>query len=863
MKHTKEKLCLLLAALCGALAGLADIVHSPYAAFVANYNGATFSNGPQVDANGGVWSYGYRTNVVDSPFYSFSGNKFKRAASALGGMNNQVGDYFIPYIVINPTSANVSDAGASPSRPITPGNEFVFQPGNANKQANVSYSGLPAIRFTAQRAGRYSVSAVCETLSSNASNDDGVTSFHLLAKERLIEERDLAHVDGGGTTYTFAKSGIILGFGETIELVVGPGIRATRNAISFSNDSASVKIEITEAEDFYSLGDDMAGNILAGNSNNPFRDGCWTAGRYVRAKDNPYPTNGVLSLLKWGFSRDTYFVGYNSDGSTDRNHVPYCCVNTNVQARSAIGASLDPHEMIVMPGLTDNADIRFVTPVDGTWRVTARVRNLQDSANSAADCGIRAFLLAGGACLADALLATPGTKVTKEITAATSRLKSGAFIDLVIDARGNTAYDPTGLKLFIEKIDDSECPYADGGVAFNTEMAKKENATNPFTDANGVTWQLGKSTGPQGAFSTLSHYLERVPGYLAGWTVSSETVVPRLQANYNSTNLVGKSDIMMPRYMLYGNELWLHPGGTTHSVLRFVAPSSGVYRANASFRDINDNLHANAGVNCYICANGQVAARGFACATWKDATKEYTTNRVAFLDATSLYLAAGEALDFSVGTTRGANSDATAMSCRVAPDGGVEADFVNVDFSSGSATVFAGRGHLGWANPHWNALRIGSGEKAERKNLKTAENGRTFASVVVSNMTALSVSTVASDCALRSDGVASTSSSDVVFFAVGGLNAGERYRLCLYGGTQGTGDARAVFSVGGDVRTAAQHWFSEGVPEVATFEATADANGEIAGTFKSDSNATVAFFGLQVAGSIPPAPPSGLSIIFR
>jgi len=448
MKTRKIEICLMLVALCGAFAGAADIVHSPYAAFVANYNGETFANGPQVDANGGVWSYGYRAAVASTSLNSFSQDKFTRASSALGGMNKQVDSSFIPYIAINPTATDVTDQGASPFRPVTPGNEFVVQPGN--RSAGDANCGLPVIRFAAPRTGRYSVSAVCETLA-NSSEDDGVTSFHLLVNGSVVEERDLAHVSGSGTTYTFAKSGILLGFGETIELVVGPGMTALRNAISYSSDSSSVKIEIVEAEaeGLFSLGDDMAANILAGNSDNPFLEGRWTAGRYDRDTENPYPQS-ITSLL-WGFSRDTYFVGYNEDGSTTKNL--YCCVNTNDQVRTALSSQeMDPHEVIIMPSGARNADVRFVTPERGMWRITARVRNLQNSTTDDDTCGVRVFLLAEGACLADELLATPGTKVSREIEVVTSRLKSGAVVDLVLDSRGNASNDPVGVKLFVEKV---------------------------------------------------------------------------------------------------------------------------------------------------------------------------------------------------------------------------------------------------------------------------------------------------------------------------------------------------------------------------------------------------------------------------
>ena len=856
-----RKIGMMLVALGGVLAGVADIVHSPYAAFIENVNaGANFSNGPQIDANGGMWSYGYRYSTVSTNLIPFSSESlYKRANSEMYGLAKYPtsSGAFYPYVIVNATSNPVSDAGSNPRRAVQPGVEFVVQPGMRSVNADGTY-GLAVIRFTAPRAGRYSLTAICEPLAKGASP----TSFHILSNGVLLEECDVEHPNSGTVTpRTLTVSDLLLGSGEYVELVTGPGISTPTDA---SCDSSSVKIEIVEADGpCYSFGDDMAANILAGNTDNPFCSGRWTAGRYARKPDDPYPGKDGVAALMWGFNRDTYHVGYSKSGTTDRTQL-YCCVNTNdaIQAIMSGAAQMDPHEVFVLPMVDENACFRFTTPVDGTWRVTAQVRNLQDKDGNAAYAGIIVNLLAGGHRLDYAQMPSIGNKETRTFSGVASRLKAGAFIDLTVDSRGSYSSDTTGVKFFVEKVADSECPYMDGGVAFNTEMAKKDNATNPFTDVNGVTWKVGWSDGPKGTFALLPRFNERVTGYLAGW-MPSGSALPRLQANFNSVNLAGVNSVTDGDLVMFGNEFYLHPNGTQHGILRFIAPSTGVYRVNSTFRDVSrgNNGMTDPGVNCYLRANEQIATAGFACIA-KDGGGAESARQVAFLDAGKFYLAAGEPIDFSVGTVRGANADATAVSCRVAPDGAFEESFANVDFTTGTTTSFTGRGRLGWANPRWNALDIGSGVSAARLYLRNADNERTATTVVISNGTSLVASSVASETALLAKGVVSANATDESTFVVGGLKANEPYRLCLYGGVQGTGTARAVFTVGGKTETATSYWYRTDAPEVAIIDATADANGTISGTFKSNSDAPVAFFGLQVAGSFNLAP-TGLMILIK
>lgn len=865
--------------LIGVSAFAADIVHTPYAAFVANCTSGSFSNGPQTDENGGIWSYGYRGASVTSGWNSFSPAKFKRASSELYGLNKQVDSNFMPYIVINPTDANVYDSGAMPNRPsgATPKNEFIVQPGTfSNGGANC---GTPVIRFTAPRAGRYSVTATCEPLSQNDS-DDGVTGFHLIVNGTILEERDVAHWKKGATpiTYTFNHQGIFLDKGETIELATSVGIKSAKPKVnlSYACDSSSVKIEIVEDAErsVYSLGSEMATSIVSGCTDNPF--GNWTINKFNRYSTDPYPDKKSLTALVWGFTRDTHFWGFSSNGDldlskeipSDRSQV-YFCVNTNSVGASALGATLDPNEIILIPfsesGGARSVDVRFTTPEKSTWKVTAKVRNLQASHSDSATRGVVVYGMAGGRILFRRELGASASGIVESatLTGLTSELNQGSVIDLVVDNRGGSANDPTGLKLFIEKVDGSERTFSNAGVSYAAEMAKGEAAANPFTDADGVQWEVGHMVGLSGAFSRLTYYNERVEGYLRGWLPSASSALPRVVANYNRVLIDGVSTVSSGDAVMYEDEFWVHPDKGKYGVLRYYAPSAGVYRVRASFRDINTGVASQSpqGVKCFVLANGCIAAYGNAVST--NTTKgTISLRQVSFLEPTELYLRAGEPIDLSVGIDRTAMSDATAVAATIEPDGAPVTDFVNIDFMETARTAYAGPGRIGWSNSHWNALVFGGSVGVHKSRLRNAAGTRTTVSFSISRtdgekMTSWSNAYLPD---LEKSGILSDSSSVSYAFSIEGLVPNASYRLCLYSSPSGR------FTVnGGAEQQPTKSWLmGNDSNDVALLDATATAEGKITGTFASRAaGVQVPFFGLQVGGTFAEAPPSGMYILLK
>lgn len=863
--------CLVSSVFCISAACAATVVHSPYAKFIENYNSSSFSTGPQIDDHGGIWSYGHRGNARGTALYPFATSKFMRQQSVLGGFTKvyTAGQNTLPYIVVNPTTADVADSGACPKRAATPGNEFIVQPGSIIETAYESKGaawGVPVIRYTASKAGVYSIKAICETLS-RGNDDDGVTSFHILVNGNLLAERDVAHYT---EVYTFNETGIMLAKGDYIDFVTACGIVPTKagKAINYANDSSSVKIEITEeVESVYAMGEDMVATMTSPTPANPFA--CWSVNSFTRYPGYPYPDMSALTALKPGFNRDTYMAGFSYNGTEDKGQV-YCCVNTNTVNASVLsgGASIEPNETLLVPTAGLNVDMRFTTPREGSWKVVAKVRNLQASADSnPATASINVHGLAGGCKLFSRQLGWYAKIESEEFVGYTSRLKAGAYIDLVIDSRGGNATDTTGVKFYVIAVDDSECKMSNAGVALATEMAKKGNATNPFTDSDGVTWEVGRTAGANGTFERMSYYLERVPGLLIGWSPSASAVLPRIQANYNhrlirgdEKGTDGSNPGITDNGVMYDDEYYIHPNTGSYGVLRYYAPSTGVYKVSATFRDLNSGTASKdpQGVNCHVLANGNIVASG-------NATFLAKTRNAAMLDPARLYLQANEPIDISVGVDRTTMSDATAVSALIGADGDYEEDFIDVNLVGSSSDTFEGRGRIGWAAPRWNSLTIGSGNVASKDRLRTASWKRTVVSFSISHNSgkALTAASDASQNALIRDGIKSESASDAYTFTIANLTPNASYRLCFYAGDYQNPTA-AKFTVGSDSTTTKMSWFRKGINDVALMDVKADGNGVVRGTYASSSETdAVILFGLQIGGTFESASPNGMIILYK
>ena len=107
-------------------------------------------------------------------------------------------------------------------------------------------------------------------------------------------------------------------------------------------------------------------------------------------------------------------------------------------------------------------------------------------------------------------------------------------------------------------------------------------------------------------------------------------------------------------------------------------------------------------------------------------------------------------------------------------------------------------------------------------------------------------------CALLDSGA-----SDSCSFTVSKLTPNAAYTLYLYG----TGDA--AFTVGGETKSLDGLWFrTDYEPCFVRFEATADANGEISGSFAATATGD-AFSGLSLVGEFPEYIPGAFVLMLR
>ena len=160
----------------------------------------------------------------------------------------------------------------------------------------------------------------------------------------------------------------------------------------------------------------------------------------------------------------------------------------------------------------------------------------------------------------------------------------------------------------------------------------------------------------------------------------------------------------------------------------------------------------------------------------------------------------------------------------------------------------------------WNALHPGAASSASVVNCRE-DDGNTprnvSLSITRSSGAAIATANPQTGCAMLDSAVASTGAGDAYAFTLSNLEPGASYSLYLYG----TGDAS--FAVGGETKGLEEPWCAKDANVLARFDVTADANGEVSGTFSATSANGAAFGGLTLVGEFPEYDPPGMSIILR
>ena len=298
-------------------------------------------------------------------------------------------------------------------------------------------------------------------------------------------------------------------------------------------------------------------------------------------------------------------------------------------------------------------------------------------------------------------------------------------------------------------------------------------------------------------------------------------------------------------------EIAVHPWTERCPVVRFTAPSAGLYAFEGSVRHVNPN--GGDGVDGALIVKG-VGRAGFAHLLAK-ADSGFPA-QVAF-GVSGLWLDAGDVIDLAADCRASYSYDATAFAGRVIRLGPLpDAAVIGFDICGTDRGVYSGPGRVGSAatSSAWSPVRRGSTVSAYpsvsgTKRLARLELSRAAGSETLSGVPAV-----------IADGVASSGTDDPVSFAVSGLNPGSGYEILCYS-RNGSG-VNGVFTIGGETKTASETWFASVGGDYCAFHVTADENGVVSGAFSGGENGTATFCALQIVGSDFPAKPKLGAVIF-
>ena len=442
-------------------------------------------------------------------------------------------------------------------------------------------------------------------------------------------------------------------------------------------------------------------------------------------------------------------------------------------------------------------------------------------------------------------------------------LVAGEPVDIVVSPHGEVHNDATGVSAIFRREPGA---IYDAGKSF---YADRQNANTGyvFNDllGGGAQWMIGAKTN---AWCGAQFYDELTVGQVAGgaktkwWMQGRFTSYSEYPYFVMATNGMAIADSTFgfsadllaaapQEFVAVVNE----PGYQSSSpTLKATVPSNGVYRVRACARDLNNG--GGDGVQASVVANGYIAA------TSPVKRDSGGTIYEAVLGADRLWLKSGERIEYVVDPLTSRNCDPTGLSACYEKTDDATSHVVNIDFGgsgTGRRSAYTGRGREGWGMA-WNALHPGAASSASVVNCRE-DDGNTprnvSLSVTRSSGAAIATASGSTDCAMLDSAVSSSGADDAYSFTLSELVPNAAYSLYFYG----TGDAS--FTVGGETKGLEEPWCAKEANALARFNVSADANGEISGTFYATSASGAAFGGLTIVGEFPDYEPQGMLIIFK
>ena len=242
-------------------------------------------------------------------------------------------------------------------------------------------------------------------------------------------------------------------------------------------------------------------------------------------------------------------------------------------------------------------------------------------------------------------------------------------------------------------------------------------------------------------------------------------------------------------------------------------------------------------------------------------------------------------MTFAIGSNGSYYWDLTSFYAWIDPEPDVAAlQRVNIDLngaaSGETAATFTGAGRVGFAGETWNGVAVEDGAASvESRQLYLSDGAnRTGVQLAIQrgeDGIAASAANLATDTAagaLFADGVVSTNSADAYSFTLTGLLPDTAYECYFYSRAltnappaTSASVVRGTFTAGGATTVSDKTWFADSYGDYARIDAVANADGEIAGSFRSASATDSAFWcGLQILGpGFSPYIPSGTIIGIR
>lgn len=453
----------------------------------------------------------------------------------------------------------------------------------------------------------------------------------------------------------------------------------------------------------------------------------WVAGRDLarneRAGSTVELSNPNATVPAWSYGvRDTQtsvanelslFVPGEHVNNPDRREgwvrPPYTSVlvNAGETGNAAPTGVVRPGEVILHPPPTGFTVVRWTAPTAGTYAVSALWQDVDWNAGD----GCNASLVRTGTqvVFSQDFDNGGGASCTHVLT-----LAAGETLDFLLGTRANDGADSTRFDALIKRVPNASAVWAAGRDLTANEKpdggAQETMNPNPTVPAWSYGYRNTVVSSGLTIFPTSAHLNSLNGGGpddgMEGWGSAAAGVVTNTGTTPLSYNYG-----FGPNLPFYPNEMLISPGGSggPYPVVRWTAPAAGTYDIFAFWQD--DDFHGGNGFSAHLVVNGgQVYGQD-------------NDNAHGCSTVQTLTLAAGDEVDFTMGTRGAYEFDTTKFNATIIGPGAAArppAIRPNAIAQVASRTALAGNTTIDWASAGANNASFGNPFGV------TASNGATF-----------------------------------------------------------------------------------------------------------------------------------------